>query len=124
MSKEVFLAALVLFGVGLFTMSGQCFADAAVLLEQAKTYTGSGYRQQAKQLYNSIVQDYPGTDYALKAQSELIILDIVEKQDAEIQDAIDSLAARIPNCRMFSAISQWVSAGRESFSMQKTFINR
>ena len=97
MLKRPFLLTVVLLGGLCFCMSGVVFADAEALFEQAKTYTGSGYRQQAGQIYKSIAADYPGTDYALKAQSELIILDIVEKQDAEIQDAIDSLAASYSN---------------------------
>jgi len=97
MLKRPFSLTVVLLGGLCFWMSGVVFADAPALLEQAKTYTGSGYRQQAEQIYKSIAADYPGTDYALKAQSELIILGIVEKTDSEIQDAIDSLAASYSN---------------------------
>ncbi len=93
MSKKILITGLVFAGLLFFGLSGQCFANAAELLEQANTYKNTGYLQQARQLYNSIVQQYPGTDSALDAQSELIILDIPKKENWQIQAAIDSMIA-------------------------------
>ena len=97
MVRKALITGLVFAGLLFFVLSRRCFADAAALFEQAKTYTSNGYRQEAEQIYRRIVEDYPGTDHVLRAQSELISLDIPEKQDSQIQAAIDSLIANYPN---------------------------
>jgi len=93
MVKKALLTGLVFAGLLFFGLSGQCFADAAALLEQAKNYLRTGWQQQAEQVYKTIVTDYPGSSYALKAQSELILRDIPNKENSQIQAAIDSLIA-------------------------------
>ena len=93
MVRKTLITGLFLSGLLFFGLSGQCFADAAALLEEAKNYLHTGWRQQAQQTYKTIVTDYPGSSYALKAQSELILMDIPNKEDGQIQAAIDSLIA-------------------------------
>jgi len=92
MIKKILITSLALFGLLLFEAK-VCFADAAGLLEQAKKYVNTGWRQQAQQIYGTIVTDYPGSSYALEAQSELVVLDIPKKENSQIQAAIDSLTA-------------------------------
>jgi len=91
MSKTFILTSIILFGLVFFLLPAECFADAAELLEQAGIFTDNGYRQQAEELYKRIVTDYPGTDYALKAQGELIGLSMSTKEGAQIQADIDGL---------------------------------
>jgi len=93
MLQRIIIVCIVVSGLLFCMTSTRCFADPAALFEQAKNYTSSGYRQQAKQIYTRIVEDYPGTDHVLRARGELIILDIPEKHDSQMQDAIDSLIA-------------------------------
>ena len=91
MVKKALITGLVLSGMLFFGLSGRCFADASALLEQENTYKNTGWHQQARQLYNTIVQQYSGYDSALKAQGEVICLDIPEQQDSQTQAAISTL---------------------------------
>jgi len=93
MSKTFSLTSVLLLVFLLFATQGRCFADAAELFEQAGIFTDNGYRQQAEELYKRIVTDYPGTNYALKAQGELIGLSMPTKEGAQIQADIDGLIA-------------------------------
>ncbi len=93
MSKQFILAFIILFGLMFLLSPEKCFADTAALFEQAETYTRNGCTQQAREIYDSIVTDYPATGHALKAQAELIILSIHKKADSEIQHQIDGLIA-------------------------------
>jgi len=97
MSQRILIAYIGVLGLLFCVTSTKCFADAAALFEQAKNYTSGGYGQEAEQIYKRIIEDYPGTGHVLKAQSELIILDIPKKQDSQIQDAIDNLIANYSN---------------------------
>jgi len=93
MSKKVFLASTILFGLMFFLSPVECFADAAGLLQQAETYANNGYWPNAKQIYRAIVADYPATDYALKAEAELISMSAKEVTNEQIQADIDRLTA-------------------------------
>ena len=91
MVRKALLTGMVFAGLLFFGLPRRCFADAAALFEQANTYKNTGWHQQAQQLYNTIVQQYPGSDSALKAQGEVICLDIPEQQDSQTQAAISTL---------------------------------
>jgi len=72
MVKKLLLILLVLSGLMFSQIAEQCFADASAQLQQARWYRKSGYYEPAREIYQSIVQNYPGTDYALQAQGGLI----------------------------------------------------
>jgi len=93
MFQKITIMCIVVFSLLAGVTPQGCFADAVEVLEQANTYRNTGWRQQAQQSYETVVTDYPGSSYALKAQGELVILDISEKQDSQIQAAIDSMIA-------------------------------
>jgi thiol-disulfide isomerase/thioredoxin len=49
----------------------QVGGKAKAALSVARSYAGAGRKEQAKKKYQSIITDYPGTEYAKTAQSEL-----------------------------------------------------
>ncbi|MHC4456373.1 MAG: tetratricopeptide repeat protein [Planctomycetota bacterium] len=64
------ISAIFLF----IAMAENTFADVSALLEQAVAYAEDDDHKQAETIYKTIIQDYPGTDYALEAQIRLILL--------------------------------------------------
>lgn len=99
--KTIFISS-VLFGLVFFGMAGKSFADAEADFEQAAAYKKDGDYQQAEVLYQTIVTDYAGTKYALRAQRHLIYSLLGRK--ADLQEAIDKLVAD------FSAVAGFVPA--------------
>jgi len=93
MSKTFILASIILFGLVFFLLPAECFAGPAELLEQAKAYANNGYWPNAKQIYRTVAADYPATDYALKAEAELICMSAREVTNEQIQADIDRLTA-------------------------------
>jgi len=93
MVKKTFLTALVLLGLQFCQMTGVCFADASVQLEQADTYKDNGDYLQAEEIYRTIIKEYPGTEEALMSQRGLAILYILKKRSIDAQAAIDKLTA-------------------------------
>jgi len=72
-------------------MAGRLPADVAEDLEFAKTCIKNKDYQQAEGIYESIVADYPDTEYALEAQKGLIIVYISTDRDSEAEAAITQL---------------------------------
>jgi len=99
--KTIFISS-VLFGLVFFGMTGKAFADAEADFEQAAAYKKDGDYQQAEAIYETIVTDYAGTKYALRAQRHLIYSLLGRK--ADLQEAIDKLVAD------FSAVAGFVPA--------------
>ena len=93
MSKKILFTSLVLFGLLLCPIAEKCLADAASEFEQAETYKKQGYNLQAEEIYKTIVTDYPGTSYALKAQRGLVIVYILTQRSFDARDALDKLTA-------------------------------
>lgn len=91
MFKKVLLLCSVSFGLLFFVIAEECFADASDLFEQAKAYEASGNYTQAEAIYRSIVADYPGTDEALQALTQLAKLHIKQYDDAAAEAAISTL---------------------------------
>ena len=93
MFRKSFLVSLVLFGLVSFSIEGECFADAASDMEQAKSHEMSGEYAQAEAAYKMIITDYPGTDYALQAQKQLALLYIIWGKKSEAEAAVNKLTA-------------------------------
>ena len=78
-------------------LTSECLADVSAQLQRAAEYKDSGCYNQADELYNKIVSENPGTDNALKAQKELVLLSLKTKYDvqsnANEQTALDKLTA-------------------------------
>jgi outer membrane protein assembly factor BamD (BamD/ComL family) len=74
-----------------FMISNQCLANAASELAQADSHMKNLQYQQAVAGYKAIVTNYPGSDYALKAQKNLAVTYIRMLKLVEPQDAIDKL---------------------------------
>jgi len=92
LKKVLFVAvALLLFGLLLSTMVGEHFTTEDVLtqLEQVETY--KWYPAQAEAIYQTIAAEHPGTDYALKAQKNLVISYLSAKRQSDAQQTIDKL---------------------------------
>lgn len=105
MAKKILFVTLILAGL-VFSGAKMCFADAAELLEQAKTYANNGYWPTAKQIYRAIVTDYPATDYALRAEGELICMSTREKTNEQIQ-------ADCQLCRIFGSVGKALRYSRQ-----------
>ncbi len=93
MSKQVLSTNLILFALVLSMTTGQCFADASALLQQADTYKQQGNYEQAKAAYKSIVTNYPATDHALQAQKSLVMLYIEWGKEPQAEAAYQELLA-------------------------------
>ena len=87
MTKKIPLLFLTLFIIVLAGAVRQAFADAAELMEQADRLNVGHFYYQAEQLYQSIVADYPDTDYALIAQRKLVCVLIAAEKSPEQVDA-------------------------------------
>lgn len=91
MVKRLILLSPVLIGLLFFGIAGEDSADPSAQLEQAQTYTNSGQYEQAEGIYQQIVTDYPGTEYAFKAQKNLPFLYIAMDQQPEAEAALQKL---------------------------------
>ncbi len=85
MNKKALFAALILvvFGLLFFGTAGVCFADVSAQLKQAETHRNDGNYAEAKAIYQSILTNYPGTDFAFSAQENLAILYIFWDKPAQ-----------------------------------------
>ena len=62
MYKRSILVSLALFCLVFLGLTGRCFADAASQFEQAETYRNNGNYLQSEEAYETIIQDYPGSE--------------------------------------------------------------
>jgi tetratricopeptide (TPR) repeat protein len=94
MVKKVILLSSALFGLLFLGLPGEDLSDASTQLEQAETCMKEGQYQQAEEIYQQIITDYPGTDYEFQAQKNLVILYVTwDKQpraEAALQELIDN----------------------------------
>jgi tetratricopeptide (TPR) repeat protein len=91
MRVKIKLNILVPFILIVFMISNQCLADAASDLAQANSHMRNLQYQQATAEYEAIIADYPGSDYALKAQKNLAITYILMQKLTEPQQVIDDM---------------------------------
>ncbi|MHC4158416.1 MAG: tetratricopeptide repeat protein [Planctomycetota bacterium] len=91
MRVQIKLNILVPFVLIVFMISNQCLADATSELAQADSHMKNLQYEQAAAEYKAIVTNYPGSDYALKAQKNLAVTYIRMQKLVETQDAIEKL---------------------------------
>jgi len=93
--KVLFVSVVFLFlGITVFLgMTDEPLVDTVAQLEQAEAYVDNSEYEQAEAIYKTIIQDYPGTDYALEAQTNLVILYINWDKPAQAEAAFDELVA-------------------------------
>lgn len=90
--------------IGLLVLSISTIAYAATDLEQAESYVNSGMFSQAEGLCNSIVQNNPGSDYALKAQGKLAVIDIMTARMPQADTTVEALINNFHNNAELPAI--------------------
>jgi tetratricopeptide (TPR) repeat protein len=74
MTKRFLLLSSLLPALLIFCITATVLADAPAQLRQAETFAKNGRYEQAEALYQQIVTENPGTDYALQAQKKLTIM--------------------------------------------------
>lgn len=95
MVKSIVCMLLVLF---CFTCLPQkCFGDASDLFNQADSYIKAKNYQQAETVYKSIIQQYPGADNALIANSQLAVMYISQRRNNEISAIVTDMIGDFPN---------------------------
>jgi len=93
MVKKILLIFSVLFGLLFLVIPGECLADASAQLKQADAYKKNKQYEQAKAIYQQIITDYPGTDYACTAQKNLTLVYIAIKKWPQADAAFQQLVA-------------------------------
>jgi len=90
MANKTLITGLIFSFVLLFIITGHCYADVLGNLEQFETY--KWYPAQAESIYQQVLQQYPGTDNALKAHKNLVISYILAKRDGNAQQKLNQLS--------------------------------
>jgi len=62
-------------------------------LEQARTLMNNGQYEQAKNIYQQVLAENPGSDEALEAQKQIVIIHIATNNQAEADAAFEQLIA-------------------------------
>ncbi|MHC4110112.1 MAG: tetratricopeptide repeat protein [Planctomycetota bacterium] len=99
MSKKILFVPLVLCVLLLSKMPEECFADASAQLEQAEAYQKQRQYEQAKEIYQQLVTDYPRADYAFQAQKGLTILYVTWDKQPQAEAAFQQLLTSFPGHR-------------------------
>jgi len=93
MVRRLILLLSALLGLLFIGITGEDSADPSTQLEQAETYMKNGQYHQAEGIYQQILADFPGTDYAFKAQKNLVIVYITMDMQTEAETALQQLLA-------------------------------
>lgn len=94
MFKKSFLISSVLFGLLFFVMAGECLADATAKYDQAERYMKSEYYEEARQLYQYVLDTWPEDSYyAICAQAGVAKSNIALGNTEIAEAAIDKLLA-------------------------------
>ena len=90
-----------------FSVSVQCFADAAADLEQANSYFDNAQFSLAEPIYQDIVNRYPGSEEAFQAQYKLAVLYV---------KIVDYVAAETATNKLLTdfVVSEWVKVRSKS----------
>lgn len=91
MSTKTLLISSVLSGFLFSVAAGYCFADASEQLKQAETYKNVENYEQAEHIYQQIVADFPGSNYALEAQKKLTLMYIAIDSQQQAGAAFEQL---------------------------------
>ena len=85
------------FLAGIISLSnGQGFEVVEADLEQAYTYINNEQYSQAQQIYEDVIRDYPGTEHAVRAQADLIGLNVILGRQQEAQASLEQLMRDLP----------------------------
>ncbi len=85
------------FLAGIVSLSnGQAFEVVEADLEQAYTYINNEQYSQAQQIYEDVIRDYPGTEHAVRAQADLIGLNVILGRQQEAQASLEQLMRDFP----------------------------
>ena len=87
--RNGFFVVLVL--IAMLLGMQMCLADGASQLAQGREYQKNGQYEQAEVVYKSIVNDYPGSNYALQGQKRIAIVNIEMGRFDAADDAVDKL---------------------------------
>jgi len=97
MFKKVLFVSLVLAGMLFCQMAAECFAGVWDQVEelnefkQATAFKKSRNYQQAEKTYQDIIQQYPGTFWALEAQKKLTQLYILQGKDSQAEQTLNKM---------------------------------
>ena len=129
MIRKIIFTSLILTCLLFTTIAEECFAGAAEELAQAKVHRRMAYYEvpedlkstyygQAEQMYESVVQNYPGTDTALQAQRDLVILYILLEKPADRQTALGKLKSDFATNPKLPAALHWIARNSESLEVR------
>jgi len=93
MVKKILLLSPVLLVLMFSTMPRVCFADAATQFKQAETYKKNKQYDQAEQIYQQILINFPDSNDALEAQKQLTLIYIATDRQAQAETAFGELTA-------------------------------
>ena len=93
MVKKILFISLALFGLVLSERAEVWFADTSALFEQAQIYKQDGNYEQAEQIYQQIVTDFPDSNDALEAQKQLALMYITTDSQQQADAAFVELTA-------------------------------
>lgn len=97
MAKKILFTATALFALLLCQMAAECFAGVWDQVEeldefkQATAFKRSRNYQQAEKTYQDIIQQYPGTFWALEAQKKLTQLYILQGKDSGAEQTLNKM---------------------------------
>jgi len=104
MKKKVPLLFLTLFCIVLAGPVNRTFADAAELMKEADRLNDNHFYYQAEQIYRTIVENHPNTDYALAAQRKLVCVLIgAEKLPEQVDPEFNKLTTDFANNQQLAA---------------------
>ena len=89
MSQKRYLLVLVV--LAMLAGVQKCAADGASEFTQGKTYQKAGQYEQAEAVYQSVVSNYPGTNYALQSQKRIAIVNIKMRRFDAVDAAVNKL---------------------------------
>jgi len=95
MRRKIILASIISLGLVFFAMTAGVTPDedVAAQLEQAKNYYESRDYEKAEQSYQSILNEYSGTDYAFQAQKGLTMVYIAWDKLTQAESGYEKLLA-------------------------------
>jgi len=117
MVKKVIILSPVLLGILFLGSIGEQSPDAATQLQQAEAYKKAGSYQEALGIYQQVVLQNPGTEFAFQAQKNLVFLYIVTDQQPQAEAALRELLSgysgheRLPHS-IHEVIEQCVKPGK------------
>jgi len=104
--SKIFLGLVI--NVIIFAGVDACFADVLTQFQQAAAYRDDGYFDKAEELYKKVITENPGTNNALKAQKELVLLSL--RMQYHVQSTINDQAVLGKLIADFSANSNLPAA--------------